>query len=56
MSHYIRKCAVCGVVISQCSCMTLDKTVSWGICDKCIQQEQEEEIPDERKERTRETD
>lgn len=35
MSHFIRKCGVCGTVISQCRCFDCNKTVILDICDNC---------------------
>ena len=35
MSHYIKICKICGTVISQCRCMSCEKTRQEGICKKC---------------------
>jgi hypothetical protein len=35
MSHFIEKCSLCNVVISQCRCMTCDKETRWSTCTKC---------------------
>lgn len=35
MSHFIKKCKECGVVITQCRCFAHDKTVTYGLCEKC---------------------
>ena len=35
MSHFIKKCAICGAIIEQCRCMKCDKTVTWGACQNC---------------------
>jgi hypothetical protein len=33
--HFIKYCLTCQNVISQCRCMACDKTVLFGVCDKC---------------------
>lgn len=35
MSHFIKLCAYCGTVISQCRCMDKNKPLTYGCCDKC---------------------
>lgn len=40
MSHFKVICEKCGTVISQCRCMSCDKTTTYEICDKCKKQEQ----------------
>lgn len=35
ISHYIIKCKICAVTISQCNCIFGDKIVKEGICFKC---------------------
>ena len=35
MRHFIKKCRLCAVVISQCRCPSLDKQSLFGICQKC---------------------
>lgn len=35
--HYIEKCKKCGKVISQCRCMSCDKTIIVkDLCNECI--------------------
>ncbi len=36
MSHFIRKCKVCGVVVAQCRCPDRNKFVELVVCDNCI--------------------
>lgn len=37
--HFKKICRVCGTIIAQCRCPSLDKAVIKGICEKCrIQQ------------------
>lgn len=33
--HFIVKCGTCGVVITQCRCISKDKPVSFETCDQC---------------------
>lgn len=35
MSHYIKKCKICKKVISQCRCMSCNKTEIFDICNEC---------------------
>lgn len=42
MSHYIEICTECGTVISQCRCMTCNKTKKKGICPKCLKKQNQE--------------
>jgi len=35
MGHFIKKCRLCSVVISQCRCPSLDKQLLFGICQEC---------------------
>ena len=44
--HFIIKCKVCEGVISQCRCMSKEKSVLWQLCDKCKSKEQAQEIAD----------
>ena len=34
-NHFITKCKICKVIISQCRCVSKDKTETWGVCDEC---------------------
>ncbi len=33
--HFIEKCKICKIVISQCRCMATDKSERWSVCLKC---------------------
>lgn len=33
--HFIEKCEKCEKVVSQCRCMSPNKTIRWTICDEC---------------------
>jgi hypothetical protein len=33
--HFIEKCKCCKKIISQCRCMSMDKTVIFIICEDC---------------------
>jgi hypothetical protein len=35
MTHFIKKCQYCDVVISQCKCFSCSKTETSGICHDC---------------------
>ena len=34
-NHMITKCSECDTVISQCRCMSKDKSVTYELCDEC---------------------
>jgi len=34
MTHFLKRCKVCGIVISQCRCRG-HKTITWEICKVC---------------------
>jgi len=34
MTHFLTRCKVCGIVISQCRCIG-HKVITWEICKKC---------------------
>lgn len=39
MSHYIERCKTCGIVMSQCRCMSCcGKEERWSRCDKCVKE------------------
>lgn len=42
-SHSITRCSICDTVISQCRCMSQDKTVTYAICNKCREEETTED-------------
>ena len=48
MGHFIEKCRECGTVISQCRCMSKDKTVRYGICNKCKEKDTPKKEPVQR--------
>lgn len=33
--HHITRCKNCNTIISQCRCMSPNKTVHYGICNAC---------------------
>jgi len=35
MKHFIKKCGVCGTILSQCRCMDCRKTVILDVCEAC---------------------
>jgi hypothetical protein len=35
MTHFVVKCKGCGTVMEQCRCFSLDKTVTYKLCDIC---------------------
>lgn len=35
-THFVKQCAECQTVMSQCRCMSPDKTIEWSLCDECI--------------------
>lgn len=37
-NHFITKCKICGIVISQCRCMSKDKTEILEVCDDCLKE------------------
>lgn len=39
-SHHIKKCSSCDKIISQCRCMSKDKTITYELCDKCKDNEE----------------
>jgi hypothetical protein len=46
MSHFIKICKICGNTISQCRCMSCNKTVEYDLCPEC--KKVEEELEDDR--------
>ena len=34
-NHFIERCKKCNTVISQCRCMSQEKTQVFGVCKKC---------------------
>lgn len=47
MSHFIQKCKVCHVVITQCRCPSPDKLVTYVTCVRCaLKAQQIAECPD----------
>jgi hypothetical protein len=40
--HYIERCKVCGVIISQCRCPSKDKEEWLSICLECAKKEKED--------------
>jgi hypothetical protein len=41
--HFIKYCKNCGIVMEQCRCPMKDKTIKYGICDKCKKKENDSE-------------
>lgn len=37
MSHFIKKCGSCGIVLEQCRCPSSDKEIYWGTCIACAE-------------------
>lgn len=37
--HFITICRKCNTVISQCRCVSNDKTIKNGLCNKCAEEE-----------------
>lgn len=33
--HFIEKCIICGIVISQCQCPSKDKEIRYSLCKSC---------------------
>jgi len=42
MSHFIKYCKLCNVVMSQCRCPSRDKEIQYGTCDKCLKSNSEQ--------------
>ena len=43
--HFKVICKDCGIIISQCRCISKDKAISYGLCLKCKEQVLEEPKP-----------
>jgi hypothetical protein len=44
MSHFIKKCKICGQVIVQCRCISENKTIIYDTCDECKKLERKENL------------
>lgn len=35
MAHFLKRCRICGIVVNQCRCSSLEKEVELVVCVRC---------------------